>query len=258
LTGPGTIDLQAGDGLHFPGQGVFRMRRRFVFITTALLAFATSAFAQEMRNVEFNIGTGFTVPQSDSKNSSGTGGNFQLGAVVNLTPIIGVQANYFYNRFGSKDFSANPCVPNPVTPGEICGSIPFSLRHSMHDGDFSLILSNRKAFLTPYAILGVGVYHHVVNLTTASVGLGSVCDPWIYVCYPTLVPVENIIGERTSTDFGTNLGGGVLLHLGYGTYFYSEVRYIHTWGPTISNPLTGASVKANGNYWPFVFGLKIY
>jgi hypothetical protein len=237
------------------------MRRALlpILLTSTLLAAPTIGFAQEMRNIEINIGTGFTVPQSDSKNSSGTGGNFQFGAVVNLTPTIGVQANYFYNRFGSKDFSANPCVPNPASPGEICGSIPFSLRHSMHDGDFSVILSRpRTEFLTPYAILGVGVYHHIVNLTTASVGLGSVCDPWIYVCYPTLVPIENIIGERTSTDFGTNLGGGVLLHLGYGTYFYSEVRYIHTWGPTITNPSTGVGVKANGNYWPVVFGIKIF
>jgi opacity protein-like surface antigen len=209
------------------------MRRRLVLVTTALLALATSAFAQEMSNVEINLGAGFTVPQSDSKNSFGTGGNFQLGAVINLTPTLAFQANYFYNRFGSKTFAANPCVPTAAA-GEVCASIPFSLNHSMHDGDFSLLVSApRGKMLTPYGIAGVGVYHHIVNLTTTSVGLGSVCDPWIYICYPSLVPVETLVGDRTSTDFGMNFGGGVLIPIGDLAHFYAETRYIHTWGPTV-------------------------
>ena len=46
-------------------------------------------------------------------------------------------------------------------------------------------------------------------------GVGYVppfCDPWWYVCYPGgFVPVDYIVGERTSTDFGVNFGGGVNL-----------------------------------------------
>jgi hypothetical protein len=55
-----------------------------------------------------------------------------------------------------------------------------------------------------------------------------------------------------------NFGAGVNVPVGDGAHFYAEFRYIHTWGPTINNPVTGASVKANGNYWPFVFGFKFY
>jgi opacity protein-like surface antigen len=230
-------------------------------MATGLLAFAAPALAQDIKPVEVNIGAGFTIPYSDSKHSFGTGGNFQFGATFNVTPTVGIQANYFYNRFGSKDFVATPCIPGVYPPaGGVCSTIPFSVNSSMHDGDFSVILSSphKEAPVIPYGILGVGVYHNIVNLTTPSVGTGTVCDPWIYICYPTLVPIDVIIGERTATSFGMNFGGGVNVPVGYGAHFYAEVRYIHTWGPTITNPVDGTTIKANGNYWPFVFGFKFY
>ena len=57
----------------------------------------------------------------------------------------------------------------------------------------------------------------------------GVCDPWWYYCVPGgWVPVENIIGERSSTDFGMDFGGGVR----FGK-IYAEIRYHYIWGPTI-------------------------
>ena len=44
--------------------------------------------------------------------------------------------------------------------------------------------------------------------------------------------VENVVGERSSTDFGMVFGGGVR----FGA-FYAELRYHYIWGPTIDSPV---------------------
>ena len=90
------------------------------------------------------------------------------------------------------------------------------------------------------------------------------CDPWWYVCYPGgWVEVDNIIGERSSTDFGMTFGGGVR----FGA-FYAELRYHYIWGPTldpqsrpdlpvINPPLTDLAGKsANGQFVATTFGFR--
>ena len=69
-------------------------------------------------------------------------------------------------------------------------------------------------------------------MTTPGVGyVPGYCDPWWYVCYPGgFVPVENIVGERSSTDFGMVFGGGVNFNIAF-----AEVRYHYIWGPTVES-----------------------
>jgi opacity protein-like surface antigen len=109
----------------------------------------------------------------------------------------------------------------------------------------------------PYGIVGVGYYHRTVNVTTPAVGLATVCDPWLYICYPTPVAVDKIVGERGSNEFGFNLGAGVSVRVTDGTKFYAEIRYIHTNGPSFTNA-AGTSITANGNYIPFTFGFRFH
>jgi opacity protein-like surface antigen len=195
------------------------MFRKFVLIAAALLAVAMPASAQDSP-VSINLGGGFTIRCSDLKDSFGVGGNL---------------------------------------PSGIISSIPLSANHSMHDADFNLLLGPalKDKAAVPYAIVGAGVYHQIVNVTTPSVGLATVCDPWIYVCYPVAVPVTQIIGERSNTAFGWNLGGGVTARVNETTKFYAEIRYIHTNGPTFTDP-AGVSRTANGNYFPFTFGFRFH
>jgi opacity protein-like surface antigen len=110
----------------------------------------------------------------------------------------------------------------------------------------------------PYALAGVGVYYRPVKVTTPGVGyVPGYCDPWWYVCYPGgFVPVENIVGERSSTDFGMNFGGGVNVALSDTASFYVEARYHYIWGPEVTNPLTNESQKANGQFFPITFGFR--
>ena len=42
------------------------------------------------------------------------------------------------------------------------------------------------------------------------------------------MPVDNIVGERSSTDFGMDFGGGVK----FGA-FYADLRYHYIWGPEV-------------------------
>ena len=112
-----------------------------------------------------------------------------------------IQVEYGYNRLGSRDLAPGGAS---TLPSGIISSIPLSAKHSMHDADFN---------------------HQIVNVTTPSVGLATVCDPWIYVCYPVAVPVTQIIGERSNTAFGWNLGSGV---------------------------------TSSGNYFPFTFGFRFH
>jgi opacity protein-like surface antigen len=231
------------------------MYRRLAGIAVALLAVAGSASAQDEGPVSVNVGGGFTIPYSDLKDAFGTGGNFGIGVNFRVSPMLIVQAQYGYNRLGSKDLS-----PSAGTlPQGVVTSIPLTANHTMHDGDFNLLigppLKDRAA--APYGLVGAGVYHRTVNITTPALGLATVCDPWLLICYPTPVAVDQIVGERSSNDFGFNVGGGVSVRVTDSTKFYAEIRYIHTYGPSFTDG-TGVSRSANGNYFPFTFGLRFH
>jgi opacity protein-like surface antigen len=222
-----------------------------VLIALAVPVTARAQAPDEGRIVNVNIGGGFSLLSGDTNSQFGTAGNFQIGAIFNVTPMIGIQANYGYNRFGSKDIPQN-------LAGRFVTSIPLTANSSMHDGDFNVLVHGGTARRArPYGLAGLGVYHSIVNLTTPAIGVGTVCDPWLFICYPTPVAVDAIVGERTSTDFGFNVGGGVNVHIAGPASFYAEVKYIHTYGPSFTNPISGETIKANGNYWPFIFGFRL-
>ena len=54
----------------------------------------------------------------------------------------------------------------------------------------------------------------------------------------------NIVGERSSTDFGMDFGGGVK----FGA-FYADLRYHYIWGPEVeerTTTLPGGSARSSG------------
>ena len=130
----------------------------------------------------------------------------------------------------------------------------------MQYGTVNLVVQKPDGAVRPYGLVGMGVYYRPIKVTTPGVGyVPGYCDPWWYVCYPGgFVPVENIVGERSSTDFGMDFGGGV----NFGV-FYAELRYHYIWGPTVATtgpvqPLPGVSAerKANGQFLATTFGLR--
>ena len=82
------------------------------------------------------------------------------------------------------------------------------------------------------------------------------------MCYPAAVPVERIVGKRSSTDFGMNFGAGVNFAIKDSTSMFVEVRYHYIWGPEIDSanvpqPLAGTTAtKANGQFLPITVGFR--
>src|SRR4051812_35835655 len=229
-----------------------------VLVTSVAAALPAAAQAPEKR-VNLSIGGGFTIPNSDVRDHLGDGYNFNLGLQVNVTRVIGIEGLYSFNGLGQKRIS----IPVSATPVSSAATVPtdFFGDMNMQYGTGSLIVQTPEGKLRPYGLLGMGVYYRPIKVTTPAVGfVPGFCDPWWYVCVPGgFVPVDKIVGDRSSTDFGMDFGGGV----NFGA-IYAEIRYHYIWGPTIEpevNPLSGETVagsggKANGQFLATTFGIR--
>jgi opacity protein-like surface antigen len=233
------------------------MRRVIAFLFVAALIAAVPASAQDDKKITVNVAGGPTFVTSSAKEHFGTGGNFEFGVTFNVTPLVGVMVEYGGNRLGSKDRTINIA---PCDGCEATEPTPFTAHGWVHYGDFNLVLhpawDGKRA--QPYFLGGVGVYYRSANVTTPGIGyIPPYCDPWWYWCYPGgFVPVENVVGSRSETNFGINFGGGVNIKLGESnTQFYVEVRYHYVWGKSYDLP-DGTTQSSTGKYLPILFGFK--
>jgi opacity protein-like surface antigen len=225
-------------------------------LAIGLLLVAVPARAQvNEKKVNVNLGGGYTFTEGEVRNHLGDGYNFNIGLTFNVTPVVGIQAEYSFNGLGQKNIS----IPVSIAPGGSTVPTDFFADMNMQYGDFNLVLHPKtEGKAKPYVVAGMGVYYRPVKVTTPGVGyVPGYCDPWWYVCYPGgWVPVESIVGDRSSTDFGMDFGGGVDFHVGGSAAIYVEARYHYIWGPTITNPIDGTSQKANGQFFPITFGVR--
>jgi opacity protein-like surface antigen len=230
------------------------MFRRFGFLFVAALCAATPVAAQDERPVQLTIGGGYTgVLGPASDHGVGSGGNFTIGALFKVSPVMSLQGEYGWNGMKQKQLSID------VSPTPVANPVPtdFFADANMQYGDANLLFhppSGGKA--QPYGLVGLGVYYRPVTISTPSIGYANDCEPYRYVCYPAVVPVEQIVGSRSSTDFGMNFGGGVNVKMTDHTSFYAEIRYHYIWGPEVSNPVSGTTTKANGQFLPITFGFR--
>ena len=246
------------------------MQHKFAFGFLLAAAVAATppltAQAQETR-VHFTLGGGFTAPNSEVRDRLGDGYNFNIGLDVAVTPVISIEGLYSFNGLGEKRISV-PVSP-VVNPLDESVAVPtdFFADMNMQYGTASVIFQAPEGNVRPYGLVGMGVYYRPIKVTTPSVGFApGYCDPWWYVCYPGgWVAVENIVGERSSTDFGMDFGGGVR----FGPV-YAELRYHYIWGPKIEgsddltvNPLITppassalAGKRANGQFLATTFGIR--
>jgi len=216
------------------------------------------AQAQDKR-VHVSLGGGWTAPNSEVADRLGQGYNFNFGVDVAVTPVVAIEGVYSFNGLGEK------AIALPVAPCEGCQGVPtdFFANMNMQYGTASLVFQRPQGSVKPYGLVGMGVYYRPIEVTTPGVGwVPGYCDPWWYVCYPGgFVPVENVVGKRSSTDFGMVFGGGARFGV-----FFAELRYNFIWGPTIEGQATNlpASVptanlegkKANGQFVQTTFGFR--
>lgn len=222
--------------------------RKLVILLTLLALVPASAIAQD-KPVQFNIGGGVTFPVGDVADSFDTGWNFAAGLTFNTSEAVGFQAEYQFHRFGGPDRVFDNLIPTPTASD----SILIESNHQMHVGSFNVVLrAGGTSGVRGYLVAGPGIYNRKIQLTTPSVGFITVCDPYWLICYPTAVSTDTIVGDRSSTDFGVNVGGGV----NFGA-FYVEARYHYVWGPEVT-PVGGGgqSYSTNASYFPITFGFR--
>ena len=229
--------------------------KKFWFVALAMiLAVAAPARAQGDRPVHVNLGGGVTIPVSDVKERFGTGGQFTLGVVFEPTDTFGFQAEYAFNGLAGHEAVIDLFpTPNAITP---TGTGIIESHHNMQYITFNgMMRPGGDSGVKPYFTGGFGMYYRSVSLTTPSVGYTTYCDPYWYVCYPALVEVDRIIGDRNSWDPGINVGAGLTLRLGESGAFYVETRWHYMWGPEVTDR-NGEKLKANGQYFPITFGFR--
>ena len=237
-----------------------RHRTQFVFVLSAILVTLAPLGAQAQNRAHFSFGGGYTAPNSEVADRLGGGYNFNLGVDFDVNPVFGIEGLYSFNGLGEKDISVPvaPCVGCAGTPTLLTGSM------NMQYGTVSGIIQKPEGQVRPYGLVGMGIYYRPIKVTTPGVGfVPGYCDPWWYICYPGgFVPVDNIIGERSSTDFGMAFGGGVR----FGPVF-AELRYHYIWGPEITGQSTNLPAvnppltelegkKANGQFLATTFGVR--
>jgi opacity protein-like surface antigen len=224
-----------------------------LFVTVVAVAPARAQSAYEDRPVHLNIGGGFTVPVSDVADRFGTGGGFNIGMIIEPTPVFGIQFEYGYNGLSGEETQV-PLAESPVAAAITNGVIES--HHSMHYLNVNGILSTGgESLFKAYAVGGTGMYYRSVSLTSPDVGYTTWCDPYWYVCYPTLTEIDRVLGDRSSWDPGINVGGGVSFALGEEAVFYVETRWHYMWGPEVTDG-EGVTRNANGQYLPVTFGFR--
>ena len=229
---------------------------RLVRVSTILLAlFISHPATAQVRPVEINLGAGATFPTSNLGDVFDTGWNGALGVTFNVSQTVGIQAEYMYHRMDGPARSFTNLRPDLGQEVVVIES-----NHQMHTGTFNLVVrSNSGGAVNGYFLAGPGIYHRIVELTSPSVGVITVCDPYWLVCYPAAVETDQILGDRASNDFGVNFGGG--LTFGHGAKFYVEFRYHYVWGPKISPLGTagddgGTTYSSNAQFMPLTLGFR--
>src|SRR5262245_4720487 len=230
--------------------------RKFVVAAFSMFVAAAPVAAQD-KPVDINIGFGVTLPEGNFADSFDTGWNGNFGATFNLSPTLGVQGEYMYMRMNGPErvISVSP-IPGGIGTNQLLES-----NHQVHAflGNVVYKAMPHDSMVGGYVLGGLGLYHRKVQITSPAVGFTTFCDPYWYVCYPAAVSVDNIIGDRSSNDFGINFGGG--LTFGHEAKFYVEARYHYVWGPevTVGSNLPSASTSSNStnaSYFPITFGVR--
>jgi len=237
-----------------------RDSRRFVPLIAGVLALVAGNAQAQDKKVNVSFGAGYTAPNAEVRNHLGDGYNINFGIQVNLNKKFGIEGLYSFNGLGEKRISVNTSgTPGgPTTPTDFFGDM--NMQYGTADAVWMGEVATRT---TAYVLGGGGIYYRPITVTTPGVGyVPPFCDPWWYICYPGgFVPVDRIVGSRSSTDFGMNFGAGVTTH-----FVYAEVRYHYIWGPKVSeqapvfpgNPSGSLTSdrKANGQFLQVTFGVR--
>jgi hypothetical protein len=230
-----------------------------MFVCLVVIGMAAPARAQADKPFDFHIGGGWAFPVGTYSDEFNSGGEFVIGGTFWVTPMIGIQGQYEYDK------NSGPSRTVSLTQNPIAGAITNGIiesNHQMHAAVFDIVVRSphhADQMMNAYFLAGGGYYHRIIQLTSPAVGYTTICDPYWFYCYPTAVSIDQILGDRSSNDFGINFGAGV--NFGHEAKFFVEARYVYVSGPSTSGltaqPLaTSTATKATASYIPLLFGLR--
>jgi len=191
-----------------------------------LLAFCglgiAAGSAQNLKHFNFNVGGGFGGAFGDVGKLTGTSYNGVAGGGWNLSPSIGVKAEYMYYNLGFKDsVKLNQGVPD--ASGRL-QSVTLNLFYQIPlQGKWGV-----------YAIGGGGFYQRYVEARSQFLPQGAVCQPawqlWGITCTTSgVVDPAQTLSSHSVSGGGYNAGGGLTYRVSKRTRLYFEGRYHHAY-----------------------------
>jgi len=170
------------------------------------------------------IGGGFTSPLSDFGSRHNTGWNFMAGGGYRFNTAFSLNLEYTYNHLDYGYASSAPI-----------GTI-LNARYDGHTELHGFTLNPRYNVghykgANAYFQAGYGIYARKFQLTRPAVGTTVICDPYWFYCGTAIVPVDLILGERTTWKQGWNAGMGV--EFGGRVKFFADARYLWVANPQV-------------------------
>lgn len=183
------------------------------------------------------IGASAIGPLSGTADRFSIGFGVDIGASYNINEQMSIRGDWVFGQFGQSGEWPEP--PLPVV-------FDTSLRAQFATANFVFHGPPGRARL--YVMAGVGVYFRRVDVTGSSTGQVEVCDPWWFVCTGGEVGAAQVLGTRSHTSIGVNVGVGVRF-----SRYFVEGRYHYAGGPTYDTP--SGSQTATGKFFPVTFGV---
>lgn len=208
------------------------------------LALAAPALAQNGR-LRFGAGGGPVAPAGAAKDRFETGWHVVAGGIYALEDeAFAVRVDYGYSQ--------ERLIGGALDVGFVNG------RHEVHGLEAQLQWTAYGEGPTPvYLVGGLGLFYRrtaITNIRDYTPG-PSVCDPWLQVCAPGPVPVDEVLGTRSAIDPGLALGAGVEIPAGRRLSFFVELRWRFVWGNVHALPGESGE-RSNSHYFPLTLGVR--
>lgn len=193
----------------------------------------------------FRAGGGAILPAGSITTRFETGWQVSVGVGWKLVhETLAIRFDY--------DYSRERLVGDALPAGFVNGE------HQIHSLEADLEWTVSSGSPAPVHLLaGPGVYRQKTAITSLRDYTPGqpICDPWLQVCGPGPVPPEEILGSRSSTDLGFNLGAGVDIPIHGRVAAFLEIRWRFVWGDAYALP-GGTGHRATGNYFPVTLGIR--
>jgi len=202
---------------------------------SSVLLCTLPAPAQTTSRFTFNAGGGFTEPIGANGRRLNTGFNLGVGGGINLSPHVGVIAEFGFNGMNLSDGA----LARAQVPDGSARIYSVTLNPIVH--------FNPRGRMDAYLVGGGGFYRRTVEFTQPTVDVVPAFDPFYGAFFPVAVPANIILGSFTQNKGGLNIGAGVTFRVrgDSNAKFFAESRYHFMY-----------TTPARTTYMPVTFGFR--